>query len=289
MMSLSAVTGFAARLRARLEIARGRRHLARGELREAQACCKKSLSICETHGDAHRLLAEAVMPGEDYLGVLSRIHARLQPVSYVEIGVRFGKSLALAGDRTTAVGIDPRFAIDRDIRSRSRLYPLASDEFFSRYDLFEELRAPRLALAMIDGLHLFEQALKDFVHLERFADSRTVILIHDCLPVCRLVASRKRRSMLWCGDVWKIVPCLRKNRPDLDVRIIPARPSGLAVVTGADPQSTRLMDDFDRIVAECHELDLGYDFLDSERLGKTAGILPNDPESLDEAISAWAR
>jgi hypothetical protein len=112
-LSLSGVTGFVAGVRARIEVARGRRHLARGAISETEACCKKSLSLCESLGAAHRLLAEALMPGEDYLAVLSHIHACIQPVSYVEIGVRSGRSLALAGDRTPAVRYRPRHSIAR--------------------------------------------------------------------------------------------------------------------------------------------------------------------------------
>jgi hypothetical protein len=229
------------------------------------------------------------MPGDDYFSVLTGLHERLQPTSYVEIGVRTGNSLALVREATTAVGIDPRLAIGRDIRSRARLYPTTSDSFFSRYDLLEELRASRLALAFIDGLHLFEQALRDFANLERYADRETIILIHDCVPVSRLSAARQRRSSLWCGDVWKVVPCIRKHRPDLTVRIIPARPSGLAMITGADPNSNLLHEQFHRIVADCRDLDLGYDFLDGEILKNMSGMVPNDPAHIDEVMSFGVR
>jgi hypothetical protein len=69
--------------------------------------------------------------------------------------------------------------------------------------------------------------------------------------------------------------------------MIPARPSGLAVVTGANRESTRMKDDFDRIVAEYREVELGYDCLDSGLLGKMAGILPNDRRRVDEAIAEY--
>ena len=46
------------------------------------------------------------------------------------------------------------------------IYELTSDEFFARYDLSELLGGP-VELAFIDGLHLFEQVLRDFVNLER--------------------------------------------------------------------------------------------------------------------------
>jgi hypothetical protein len=229
------------------------------------------------------------MPGEDYLAVLSRIHARLKPATYVEIGVRSGKSLVLAGDRTTAIGIDPKLLVPPGIQSRAKLYEMTSDDFFSRHDLLEELHAPRLALAFIDGLHLFEQVLKDFIHVERYADKETVILIHDCLPVTRLAAAREPHKRMWSGDVWKIIPCLRQYRPDLSVRVIPARPSGLGVISGADPKSSLLPQQFDRIVAEHQDVDLGYNCLDRETLKNMPGILPNDPGQIDDALTVQQR
>jgi hypothetical protein len=226
------------------------------------------------------------MPGDVYTAVLSRFHERLRPASYAEIGVRCGDSLALAGRDTSAAGIDPRLIINRPILSRARLYPLPSDEFFGRYDLLEELGTPRLALAFIDGLHLFEQALKDFINIERYADPQTAVLIHDCLPVSRLAAARRQHmSAIWCGDTWKLVPCLRKCRPDLTIRIIPTFPSGLGVVTGCDRGSVVLRERFDEIVAERRDLELSYEYLTPEILNATAGILPNDPEHIDEALS----
>jgi len=282
---LRAVAGFPAWLVAELWVARGRTHLARGEIDKAEACCRKSLSWCEGCGDAHALISRALMPGEDYLAVLSRIHACLKPAAYVEIGVRSGKSLARAADGTAAVGIDPKLLAPPGLRSRAKLYEMTSDDFFGRHDLLEELHAPRLALAFIDGLHLFEQVLKDFIHVERYSDEETVILIHDCLPVTRVAAAREPRKRMWAGDVWKIIPCLRRYRPDLSVRVIPARPSGLGVITGADPESTVLEQQFDRIVAEHHDLDLGYDCLDRVTVKNMPGILPNDPRQIEDALS----
>lgn len=283
-MNTSALAGLPARLRAGVWAARGRRRLAAGALGEAEACCRKALGLCENHTEAYALLTRVLMPGDDYLAVLARLHKRFQPLSYVEIGVRTGVSLALTQEGTSAIGIDPRFSIGIDIRSRAKVYPTTSDAFFSRYDLLEELHAPRLALAFIDGLHLFEQALRDFTNLERYADSETVILIHDCVPMSRVAAARERRSAFWCGDVWKVVRCLRKHRPDLTIRIIPARPSGLAMITGANPHSTVLREQSDRIVAEFRDADLGYDFLDFEILKNTPGLLPNDPEHIDFGV-----
>jgi hypothetical protein len=121
------------------------------------------------------------MPGDDYLTTLSRFHNFLNPESYVEIGVDTGKSLAPVGLQTEEIGIDPN--PHEGIESHTKLFKMPSNEFFESHNLLEELGAPRLALAFIDGLHSFEQVLMDFINLERYADDRTIILIHDCLPL----------------------------------------------------------------------------------------------------------
>jgi hypothetical protein len=222
-------------------------------------------------------MASSLMPGDDYLTVLSRFHNLLSPQSYVEIGVDTGKSLVPVGPQTKAIGIDPNPR--EGIRSHAKLYKMPSNEFFDSFNLLEELGAPRLALAFIDGLHSFEQALMDFINLERYSDSETVIVIHDCLPVTRLSASRARSTFFWCGDVWKVIANLLQYRPDLRTFIIPASPSGLGVVTNLNPGSTVLALKYDTIVAQSRDRELDYDFLDFgifETLSKKYNIVPND-------------
>ena len=114
--------------------------------------------------------------------LLDRIHCHLLPRTYVEVGVSTGKSLGLALPGTIAVGIDPepkiRFAIDKS----AEIFAEGSDDFFERHDLRQVLRGNDLDLAFVDGMHLFEYALRDFFHLERFSHAESTIMFHDCKP-----------------------------------------------------------------------------------------------------------
>jgi hypothetical protein len=199
------------------------------------------------------LSAEREMPGEDYYFWLQRFHQELQPASYVEIGLGHGRSLALAGPETKTIGIDPYQGVWERLNyvcphGPATLFPLTSDDFFAQHDLRAVIGMETFDLAFIDGLHLFEQALKDFINLERYAGKDSVILIHDCLPIAPIVAERNRCTGFWTGDVWRIIPCLKTFRPDLQIATIPTKPSGLAVITGLDPGSTVLSENYPAIV-----------------------------------------
>lgn len=183
-----------------------------------------------------------------YVELLSLLHESLRPRTYVEIGVGWGRSLALARSETTSVGIDPRPKLRTVIPVRTRIFRLTSDEFFEGHDLKALLDGLPVDLAFIDGMHLFEFALRDFIHLERAARPGTVIAIHDCYPPNAEVATRERASRFWTGDVWKLIPCLREYRPDLTVTVADAPPTGLGLVTGLDPTSGLLEAQFAEIL-----------------------------------------
>src|SRR5207249_2239032 len=102
------------------------------------------------------------------------------------------------------------------IEREGHFYRLTSDEFFARHDLGEILGRP-VDFAFIDGWHLFEFALRDFMNLERFCTDRPLIALHDCLPRPREIAAREKtpQGIAWAGDVWKLILCLADFRPDL--------------------------------------------------------------------------
>lgn len=278
-----------ARARATRWAKRGRRHLNDVATQEALACAKRALSLCANHEGAYALMAQALMPGDDYTTLLARFHDLLQPESYVEIGVSSGRSLALVRPGTKAIGIDPAPRINKTISSGTSIYPVTSDEFFARHDLLRELGTPRLSLAFIDGLHQAGQVLRDFVNLERYADEHTVILIHDCLPLSASVASPTRKTKFWCGDVWKVIPALQAYRPDLRLCVILTRPSGLDVVTNLDPHATVLSDNFSRLTGEYEAQAPGYEYFDFIQAMFT-DVIPNDWGQIVQTIfpQGWA-
>jgi predicted O-methyltransferase YrrM len=179
-----------------------------------------------------------------YLDVLRDIHTQLAPSTYLEIGVHRGASLRLAACPSVAVDPDPRVTVS----APAVLYNETSDDFF-RYDAHDAL-AQGADLAFIDGLHLFENVLRDFMNTERLASRSSVVVIDDVLPNHPAQALRERETFAWCGDVWKIAPCLAHYRPDLQLTLLDTDPTGLLVVSGLDPSNRVLWDQYDSVLDE---------------------------------------
>tara|TARA_B100000929_G_C15508081_1_gene419417 strand:- start:2401 stop:3774 length:1374 start_codon:yes stop_codon:yes gene_type:complete len=177
-----------------------------------------------------------------YLGFIAIVHELLAPNFYFEIGVREGHSAALAQCRS--IGVDPASNINQKMPPTFELFPLLSDEFFEV--LPETFKAPDLAF--IDGMHLFEYVLRDFINVEKNASHHSVIIIDDIFPVTEAQASRERKTKAWMGDVWKIKECLSIYRPDLICISVDTYPSGLLLVFGADSDNTVLTEKYNEIL-----------------------------------------
>lgn len=203
----------------------------------------------------HLFRARRALPGPNYYEVLSWIHEVLKPATYVEIGVHEGDSLQYVGRDTICVGVDPAPDLKYPAPPRTHMFTMTSNEFFARHDLAEVLGCDHFALAFIDGLHLFEQALLDFIHLERFAGDESFIILHDCLPLDSTTSGRTRTTHFYSGDVWKLTLCIRELRPDLWMTIVPTAPTGLCLVSGLDRRSSVLSQQYDECLARYGGLD----------------------------------
>jgi hypothetical protein len=189
--------------------------------------------------------------------------------NYLEVGVNDGRSLALS--RVPSIGIDPAFKVNVTLRGDIHLVKATSDDFFAGRDPLGHLKSARnpfknmrkgrpllshyrggtsLDLAFIDGLHLFEYALRDFMNVERFSRFGTAIVLDDMLPRDVDEAARDRHTKFWAGDVYKLIPVLAKYRPDLTVLPVDTEPTGVLFILGADPDNTVLKDHYEEICEE---------------------------------------
>ncbi|WP_405780816.1 class I SAM-dependent methyltransferase [Streptomyces sp. NBC_00859] len=196
------------------------------------------------------------------------MHRVYRPRNYLEIGVNDGRSLALS--RVPSIAVDPAFKVVTSISCDVHLVKQTSDAFFARKDPLLHLRTgrnpfralarrdplralggdPRLELAFIDGMHLFEFALRDFMNIEKHARWSSVIVLDDMMPRNVDEAARDRHTGAWTGDVYKVAEVLRRFRPDLLVAEVDTTPTGVVAVFGADPSNTVLTQKYDAIIEE---------------------------------------
>lgn len=181
----------------------------------------------------------------DYLEFLGRVHERLRPATYLEIGIRFGASLELA--RCPSIGVDPAYELRIDTREDTALFRETSDEFFARADPLEHFGGRPTALSFIDGMHLSEYALRDFANVERHCQWPSVVIFDDVLPRDEDEAARERTTRRWAGDVYKVAAVLARRRPDLVCLRADVEPTGVLVVLNLDPQSMVLSERYERI------------------------------------------
>lgn len=180
--------------------------------------------------------------------LLSRFHERLAPRLYLEIGVDVGYGLARA--LGPAIGVDPRPQLDLKVTlgDQTRILPLSSDAFFRT--AAAECLEPPPDLVFIDGMHLFEFVLRDFMNVERHAHPATLIVVDDIFPCHPTQAERRRRSTAWTGDVWKLHAVLREWRRDLTLITLNAHTTGLLLIAGLDPDNRILRDHYAEIVGQ---------------------------------------
>jgi hypothetical protein len=191
--------------------------------------------------------------------------------SYLEIGVHNGSSIA--GVSCASIGVDPKFVFDRSPMGQKpslHLYQMTSDDYFDAHDPRDIFGGP-VDVAFLDGLHLFEFLLRDFINAERVCAPGSIILMDDCLPINAEMAERDHRPELrqdkplagwWAGDCWKVVEILRDYRPDLVLTPVDVAPTGSIAVTNLDPGSDRLKTAYDEIVGRWQDDELTAERLD---------------------------
>lgn len=184
--------------------------------------------------------------------VLQRIIDRTRARTYLEIGVHAGVSFMPIRIRRK-IAVDPWFAITRESRVKwlllnpanmaARYHQVTSDGYFAG-----RLPGADLDVVFIDGLHTFEQSLKDVLNSLQGLSPKGAIVMHDCSPPHAAAAhpapSYHAAAELklsgwddrWTGDVWKTICYLRSQRTDLRVFVLDCD-LGVGVVTRGTPES----------------------------------------------------
>lgn len=144
---------------------------------------------------------------------INYLAAALKASNYLEIGVAKGRTF-FGVNVERKVAVDPKFQFDviNHGSDSSRFFEVVSDRYF-----VEHAGVERFDIIFLDGLHTFEQTLRDFCNSLSFSHNRTVWVIDDTLPSDVYSTIRDERKALqarkdagdqglsWHGDVFKTV------------------------------------------------------------------------------------
>ena len=176
------------------------------------------------------------------LEVIQTIINKTKTQTYLEIGVRYG-TVFLRIRAPRKIAVDPLFKIPLLKKVffmmnnlNSAYYQKTSDDFF-RED-FESFKDKKIDVAFIDGMHTYEQSLKDVKNCLRYLNEGGVVILHDCNPVTEAMAAPSyeifkempQRGKAWCGGVWKTIVHLRSLHDDLNIFVLDCD-YGLGIVT----------------------------------------------------------
>ena len=154
--------------------------------------------------------------------------------NYLEIGVSNGH-VFFKVKGTFKVAVDPEFKFN--IFRKIGKAIVNTDNLFNKYfsktsDDFFALDAPQLfaqkkvEIALIDGMHEYEFALRDVENVLNYLENDGIIIMHDCNPKVKKSASTYKEwetngmDYEWNGDVWKTILHLRTFRNDIDVFVL---------------------------------------------------------------------
>lgn len=199
------------------------------------------------------MLADA-MPGVNRIRAVQQALAMRSNPVYLEIGVSRGQAFQrISAD--VKIAVDPAFRLTERTRelanAKGRVveyFEITSDAFFDHEKALLEQHP--VDVALIDGLHTYEQVVRDVENTVRYLKDDGVIFLHDCNPPFEL-AGRRAESWdefmaqqsgplkigIWNGDVWKAIVELRSTRPDLLVGVLKCD-QGVGFVRKGSPEST---------------------------------------------------
>lgn len=150
---------------------------------------------------------------------------------YLEIGVNKGETF-FAVQCADKIAVDPMFLFDltaaKAREPQAKFYQVTSDEFFC--DITPV--SARFEVIYLDGLHTFEQTLRDFTNAIEFLAPNGLILIDDIRPnsydasIPDIHRAYELKAMLsngdgsWMGDTFKLMFFIQTFYPQFSYRTI---------------------------------------------------------------------
>lgn len=182
----------------------------------------------------------------DRIQVAQILLNKVKGETYLEIGTDYGNSFFTMHAKRK-IAVDPYFKLKlkKKIKGaivsalklrREMFFQVTSDSFFlNNSNLFNN---SKLDVALVDGLHTYEQSLKDVLNILEYLNNDGFIVLHDCNPESESEASpvALQSGGPWCGDVWKTIVHLRSLRNNLRVFVLDCD-HGVGVVTRGNSEN----------------------------------------------------
>lgn len=182
----------------------------------------------------------------DRIQIVQALLDKIKAKTYLEIGTDYGSSFFSVNTKRK-IAVDPHFKLElrKKIKGiivsvlkfrKEMFFEVTSDDFFLNHSNLFDNQKPDVAL--VDGLHTYEQSLKDVLNILKYLSSDGFIVLHDCNPESQTEASPSalQSGGAWCGDVWKTIVHLRSLRNDLRVFVLDCD-HGVGVVTRGKPEN----------------------------------------------------
>lgn len=97
--------------------------------------------------------------------------------------------------------------------------PKSKTTFIKTSDEFFNINKREFDLIFIDGLHHYEQVIKDIKNALHCLSPNGIIVVHDCNPTTEAMQAVPRAQGIWTGDVWRAWLYYRSN-PELNMRVL---------------------------------------------------------------------
>lgn len=169
--------------------------------------------------------------------------------NYLEIGV-FNGHIFFRIRSNFKLAVDPEFRFDNwRIWGKTLINPYnlynqyfskTSDAFFNE-DAQRAINNKKIDIALIDGMHEYDYALRDVENTLKYLSDDGVIIMHDCNPLSKNAASsfkeweERKFADTWNGDVWKVILHMQSLRNDVHAFTLDCD-HGLGIITKGKPE-----------------------------------------------------
>lgn len=147
--------------------------------------------------------------------------------TYLELGVYDGETLDYIRPVVKrALGVDCK-----DLRKNkdSEFYQMLTDDFFIQYPDI------KVDVAFIDADHRYESAKRDLLNVLTRLNKYGIVICHDSDPI-----NKQYTDPGYCGDSYKLIDYIYKERPDLNVITLPVTETGISIIMRKDDRRSNL-------------------------------------------------